>query len=180
MKRLILYFFICFPVLASGQVYILESAKISFFSEAPLENIHAFTHSAKSIFHAKDGRIAFQIPINTFEFKKSLMQQHFNENFLESDKYPYATFSGKIIPLLDNLPGRYEAKALGTLTIHGVSKEVSIEGYIDQKNGKIFMKAKFPVKLEDFNIKIPKVVFYNIAEVVDVDVEFHYKEKTEI
>lgn len=156
-----------------GQKYMAENGYVRFFSEAPLENIEAVNNDGLSVFETSTGRIAFTIPIKDFEFAKQLMQQHFNENYLESDKYPTSTFSGKIQGYSD-MEEKQELTARGELTIHGVTKEVTIEGEGKKTGDKIMLEASFPVQLEDFNIKIPKVVMFNIAEVVDVTIKFEY------
>jgi TATA-box binding protein (TBP) (component of TFIID and TFIIIB) len=167
-----LHFYLIFILQpAKGQTYSLEKSKITFFSEAPIENIDATTTTARGIFKENEAQIAFSVPIKTFRFKKSLMQEHFNENYLESDKYPNATFSG-IILNYDPHKEKQEVTALGKMTIHGITKEVSLKGIIEKHNNKIMINSNFKVKLEEYDIKIPKVVFYNIAEVVDVDAEF--------
>jgi polyisoprenoid-binding protein YceI len=160
----------------NAQTYILEKSKITFFSEAPLENIDATNTQAKSIFQKSSGNIAFQVPIKGFNFKKSLMQQHFNESYMESDKYPNATFSGTV-SFFKNKRGPQPVDATGKLTIRGITKNISVKGTLEQKDDQIFMNAKFPLRVEDFDIKIPRIVFFNIAEVVDVDVSFIYKER---
>jgi hypothetical protein len=156
-----------------GQKYFAENGYVRFFSEAPLEDIEAVNDDGSSIFETGTGRIAFTIPIKNFEFEKKLMQQHFNENYLESDKYPTSTFSGKILGFGDSSEEQ-ELTARGELTIHGVTKEVTIEGQGKMTGDRIMLEASFPVQLEDYNIKIPKVVMFNIAEVVDVTIKFEY------
>lgn len=157
-----------------GQRYQLASSEVSFYSEAPLEDIEAVNTQARSVFDASAGEIAFIIPIREFEFEKSLMQEHFNENYLESDQYPNATFEGTLTGFQKELNSQQSVTAKGQLTIHGVTHSVEIPGTIHQLNDHWMMDAKFPVKLEDYNIKIPKVVFLNIAEEVDVTVHFNY------
>jgi hypothetical protein len=174
MRIFLITILLFFHSISIAQTYVLEQSEITFFSEAPLENIDATNTRAKSIFQKSSGNIAFQVPINGFTFRKSLMQQHFNENFMESDKYPNATFSGKISNFKD-IPGKQEVVANGEMTIRGITRNVSLSGWVEQKGDQIFMNAKFPVSLEDYNIRIPRIVFFNIAEVVDVDVSFVYR-----
>ena len=95
------------------------------------------------------------------------MQEHFNENYLESDIYPKSTFIGNVIELKEN----GYAKVKGKLNIHGITNNIIAEGTLNINNSKAIIKAKFRLKLEDYNIEIPKIVIYNIAEVIDVDVE---------
>src|SRR5690606_17902620 len=108
-------------------VLIDKSSKISFFSEAPLENILAVTEKAASALDTGRHEIAFKVAIRTFEFKKQLMREHFNENYMESDRFRYATFSGKIRERMDwNRDGRYPVTVVGTLHIHGVGKPYTV------------------------------------------------------
>lgn len=159
---------------SSGQKYIAENGYIRFFSEAPLEDIEAVNQEGRSVFEPETGNIAFIIPIRDFIFEKDLMQQHFNEKYLESDKYPRATFSGKIEKFRD-IAGKQDLTATGELTIHGISREVEVEGTGTKSGDKILLEASFPVGLEDYEIDIPRVVMFNIAEVVDVTIKFEYQ-----
>lgn len=160
---------------AEAQRYRLSSSEISFYSSAPVEDIEAHNKQAQSIFDASNGEIAFVVPIKGFQFEKSLMQEHFNENYMESDKYPHAKFEGQLKGFQADVASTQQVTAEGKLTIHGVTHQVKIPGEVTMGGQRIQMYAKFPIKLEDFNIEIPKVVFYNIAEVVDVTVNFTYE-----
>jgi len=162
------------PVLAHAQNYKSTESYIRFFSEAPLENIEAVNKDAVSAFNGKTGEIAFSIPIVGFQFEKSLMQEHFNENYLESGKYPTATFKGKINGYDPKETGFQDANATGKMKIHGVEKNVEIKGQLKVDGDKVTIKSVFPIKIADYDIEIPKVVFYNIAEVVEVTVNFEY------
>ena len=141
----------------------------------PMEDIEASNADGQSAFDIGSGEIVFSIPIASFIFKKSLMQEHFNENYMESEKYPKSTFRGKISGFDPNISTIQKATAKGTLTIHGVEQDVEVEGELQVDDTTAEISAKFPVELKDYNIKIPKVVFYNIAEVVDVTVKFSYE-----
>lgn len=160
---------------ALGQKYVLEKSSVSFFSKAAIEDIYAENTKTPGIFNEASGDIAFSIPINAFQFKKSLMQEHFNEKYLESDKYPKSTFQGKVNGFLNSDAGIQSVKATGKLTIHGVTKEAEIPGTIEINGGKLIMKSKFIVKLEDYNVKIPQLMWQNIAEQVEVTVDFTFK-----
>lgn len=176
MIKYLTFIFIILQLNGIAQTYILEKSEITFFSEAPMENIDATNTQAKSIFQRGSGNIAFQVPIKGFNFRKSLMQQHFNENYMESDKYPNATFSGTVSPV-ENRPGPQAVEATGKMTIRGITKNITIKGTLEHKDDKIFMNANFPVRLDDYDIKIPRIVFFNIAEVVDVEVSFIYRQR---
>jgi len=176
------YFFVISTFLATffcsnlqAQKYQLSSSEVSFFSEAPMENIEAFNEETKSIFDESSREIAFIVPIESFIFDKSLMQEHFNENYLESDKYPDARFEGKLVNYDPNKEGEQQVRAKGTLTIHGVSQQVDVPGTVSRDSSGIDMEANFPVKVADYDIEIPKVVFYNIAEEVEIRVKLQYQ-----
>lgn len=164
-------------IAALAQSYQSTESEVTFFSSAPMEDIKATNKKASSLFDATTGSIVFVVPMEGFQFRKSLMQQHFNENYLESDKYPNATFEGKVTGYDLSKNGPQEAVAEGTMTIHGVARKVKIKGHLIQTSGVLKIDTKFPVKVADYDIDIPRVVFYNIAEVVEVTAVFIYKEK---
>lgn len=162
----------------SAALYSWQSGKISFFSEAPLENIEAYTESYAAVINPATRKFAFSVQISSFQFEKSLMQEHFNENYMESEKYPKGTFTGQInedVNLLEN--GKHEVTVTGKLNIHGVEKERTIKANIEVKDKSLTLDSKFQVKLEDHDIEIPKLVIQNIAEVIDVTVSGKLKLK---
>lgn len=156
-----------------AQKYVGKNGSITFFSETPVENIEAKSIETASAFDAKTGDLIVQIPIKSFRFEKSLMQEHFNENYMESDKFPKATLKGNIFEAekIDyKKDASYKVVAKGKLTIHGVTKDVTIPGTLKVSNGKISIDAKFNVRCEDYKIKIPKLVMVKIAEEIQVTV----------
>ena len=159
----------------AAQKYSLEKSFVSFYSHATIEDITAENTKSVSIFNSSTGDIAFSIPIKEFEFAKSLMKEHFNEKYMDSEKYPKATFQGKVIGFDSKATGVQNAKATGKLTIHGETKEVELPGTIEVQGSNLVMKSKFIVKLEDYKIAIPQLMWQNIAEQVEVTVEFTYK-----
>ncbi|MFY0654758.1 MAG: YceI family protein [Cyclobacteriaceae bacterium] len=173
MKKLILILFLV-PALCHGQKFISDISYIKFYSDAPIEDIEAENTKSKSVIDLELGQVAFSVPIDAFEFDKSLMQEHFNENYLESDKYPKATFKGKIIDWKEK-KGKQEVEVEGEMTIHGVTRNIKIVGNIDVAEQKVNVESVFDISVADYKIKIPKAVFYNIAEVVEVTVKFSYK-----
>ncbi len=162
--------------ISSAQSFKSTKSEITFFSSAPLEDIQATNAKATSLFNGETGAIAFIIPNHAFQFRKSLMQQHFNENYMESAKYPRSTFEGKLTDYDLTVSGTQEAFAEGKMTIHGVTKHVKIKGHLIYESGRLILESKFPLKVADYDIEIPKVVFYNIAEEVEVTVLFTYDE----
>ena len=114
---------ICFN--SSAQQYIGNNGSISFFSEAPMEDISAVNNRVSAVFDATSNDLVFQLRISDFVFPKALMQEHFNENYLESDIYPNSTFIGKVIKYKDE-----KAIVQGDLMIHGVTNNIRVEGII--------------------------------------------------
>lgn len=157
--------------------YEVSSGIISFFSSAPIEDIYAENNQIKSLLDLSTGEVAFVVPIPGFTFKKSLMQTHFNKKYLESDKFPNASFTGKIITnsSFDKL-GLNLVMVEGELRIHGVGLKIKEAGQISFVKEKIIVTSEFKVRLEDFNIKIPRIVIKNISEEVLVKVNLTYKE----
>lgn len=159
---------------AIAQKYLSEESYIRFFSEAPLENIEATNEEARSILDLATNQIAATVPITGFQFKKKLMQEHFNENYLESDKYPQAKLTAQLEGIDWDNPDK-EVTAKGEMTIHGRTNEVDLKGSIVKDGVNIIVDAVFMIELQDYKIKIPKAVFYNIAESIEVTVKFTYK-----
>lgn len=173
MKILLMALLLIVHFQVNAQKYISNAASITFFSEAPVENIEATNNKARSIFDLSTGEIVFSVPIAEFEFRKSLMKTHFNENYMESETYPNSTFKGKVNKFKPSV-GRYKSTAVGIINIHGVSKEIEIDGTVDVREETVIIKASFPVSLKDYDVKIPKILFSNIAETVEVNIEFKY------
>lgn len=169
----LLLFLTCISV--NAQKYTIESSQVSFYSRAAIEDIKAVNSEATGLLNSSTYEIAFLIPIRKFQFEKSLMQEHFNEKYLESDKYPNAIFKGKIEGVKRESGEEQTVMAKGSLTIHGVTREVTIPGTLVKNGTKYIAKSKFLVKLEEYKIKIPQLMWQNIAEEVEVTVEFIYK-----
>jgi polyisoprenoid-binding protein YceI len=160
-------------------VFTCRNTSLSFFSATPVEDIDAISDKGVSAINLKTGEVYFKVAVNTFKFKKQLMEEHFNENYLESDKYPHAIFKGKIVSPPDlHKDGAYEVMVDGTLSLHGVDKAYHEKAIITVKDGKPAANAKFNVKLADHRIKIPTLVIKNIAEVVEVTVNAAYTAAT--
>ena len=155
-----------------GQNLSSKAAKIKFFSSTRIEDIKAASEKGIAVLVTKTGDVAFQVPIKSFQFSRGLMQEHFNENYMESDKYPFAKFSGKLSQPIDlTKDGEYNVTATGSLSMHGVSKQRTIPGKLKVTNGNVQLLSSFNVACADHNIKIPKLVMTKIAEVIKVDVD---------
>jgi len=173
--KYIIIILLLLPTISFAQKFKSDSSYVRFFSEAPLENIEAVNIKGASIIDLSNGNFAFSIPVNQFRFDKSLMEEHFNENYLETEKFPKTTFTGAFKP--SNLvSGEQTVSAKGEFNLHGQTKPVNIVGTVNKTNEQITIKAVFSIQLVDYKIKIPKAVFYNIAEEVEVTVYFEYKE----
>jgi hypothetical protein len=165
---------------AGAQKVYTKNGNISFFSKASLENIEASNNQVMSILNTQNGELQFSVLIKAFHFDKALMEEHFNENYLESNKFPKATFKGTIGDLSKvnfSADGVYPVTVSGDLTIHGVTKKVTTTGSVTVKGGKINADSKFMVKLADYGVSIPKLVKDNIAETVEVKVNCLYDQK---
>ncbi len=175
MKKLLTFILLASLTQVNAQVYKSKSSKISFFSKTPVENISAVNTTSLSGIDTKQKSILVQVKVIAFKFDKPLMEEHFNEKYLETDKFPDAKFKGKITSPIDfTKDGIYTIKAEGTFTLHGVEKPHTFEGTLEIKKGEMILHCKFAVKLVDYKIEVPSVVTEKIAESIDVDVNFTY------
>ena len=158
--------------MAQSVLYIANSSKVSFTSDAPLEMIKATSTSMVGAVKSADRSFAFSVQVKSFEgFNSSLQRTHFNENYLESDKYPKITFEGKIIEDINlGKDGTYNIRGKGKFTIHGVTQERIIPCKLKVENGKLTISSNFTVFLVDHNIKIPAVVNQKIAEEISTTI----------
>ncbi len=154
-------------------LYKLTEGKVQFRSDAPLETIEANSKDLKGVIDIEKRSFAFSVPMRSFEgFNNPLQKEHFNENYLESSKYPNASFSGKIIEKIDlSKDGTYTIRAKGKLNIHGVIQERILKSRVVVQGNSFTLKSYFTVILEEHNISIPKIVNQKIAEEIQVQVE---------
>ena len=170
MRLIIIYLLFSTQVLA--QQFYTNKGKISFFSEAPLEDISAVNENVSAIIDSQTGGFAFQVKIVEFTFPNSLMQEHFNESYLESDKYPLSTFTGVIDNFSDlDLSNEQNLVVNGSLSMHGISKVAQMKANAKMINGELHISSNFDVALKDYDIDIPKIMIYKIAETIAVTVE---------
>ena len=165
----------------SQQVYLTRSGVASFVSNAPLEIIKAESNQVQGAINLTDRGFAFSIDIKSFKgFNSPLQQEHFYENYMEVQEFPTSTFKGKIIEEIDiDTKLEQEVRAKGILEIHGIAQERIIRGTIKIIENKIRLQANFTVLLEDHQIKIPRVVYQKIAEVIDINISAELIGKTE-
>jgi polyisoprenoid-binding protein YceI len=169
-QTLIVLALLLFSNSTKAQLYITQSGIVSFFSATAMENIDATNKQVKTILNSK-GELVFLIANTEFIFPNKLMQEHFNEKYIESEKYPQSSFKGKINESFDlTKPGEYNVTATGKLNIHGVEQERTINGKIVVTDKDVQLVAIFIVKLTDHHIKIPKLIMAKIAEAVEVKV----------
>lgn len=174
-KKLLLISLIATGILANVDAqssYITREGTISFFSSAPLEDIKAGNSRVQAVLDNSTGEVAIRMRIEDFQFKKSLMQKHFNENYMESHIYPEARLTGKVEGFEEIKDGGTKADVTvkGSLTIHGVTRDVEITGTVFRQGPHLICNALFDVGLEDYNIRIPRLLLRNIAETVEVTV----------
>lgn len=167
---LTVFFFAC-----QGNAQIFKAKEggtiIGFYSKAPLEDIEASNKGGIVVMNTATNDIQVRITIQNFKFKNALMEEHFNENYLESQKFPNAVFKGKINEKIDlTSDGEHKVTVTGKMEIHGVTKEETYQGTLSKKGNEITVDCKFKVKVADYNIQVPSLYVKNIAEVVDVDV----------
>lgn len=151
-----------------------------FFSNAPLEDIEATNDEVLGAIDLEKGTIAVSMLISGFEFRKSLMQEHFNENYMESEKFPKSTFKGTLQnfeSLNFDQNGSFSAQASGEIEIHGVTKPWSAMVSFEVDSKSISAQTVFMVELKDFGVKIPRMLFKNIAEEVEVTAKFNFNKK---
>jgi polyisoprenoid-binding protein YceI len=164
-----------FKLLNSKSIYVFSQGSVGFTTKGPLGTIKAESKKLTGTFDTEKRTFSFSMPILSFEgFQNSLQKKHFNEKYMESDKIPQASFKGKIIEEVDfKTPGTYPVRAKGTMTIHGVDKEIIIKSKMTVKADQISIESAFNVLLGDYNIKIPTIVSQqvedNIAVVVKLD-----------
>lgn len=156
------------------QKFFTKNAEVSFYSDTPMEKIEAHNKSSVCVIDFSDGRIEFSTLIKGFQFEKALMQEHFNENYMESDKFPKSQFKGQIMNYTMIDPGqnkRHKVMVNGDLTIHGITKNITAEADIVTKAGEVVAEAEFDILVADFGIQIPAVVKDNIARSVKINIK---------
>lgn len=178
MKKLIIaVLFAGLSTTVVGQKYLTQSGTIKFFSSTPLEDIEAVNNQVSSVINLENGEMAFTLLMKAFVFEKSLMQEHFNEKYVESDKYPKASFKGTIKDFNKTQISEELVEFLvkGTLTIHGISKEIVINAKLKKSGEKIIGASTFKVALADYKINVPSAVQDNIEKEIEVTVNMEYE-----
>lgn len=159
---------------AGAQLYFTKQGKVHFFSKTKMEEIEATNKTANAVLDAATGAVEFGVTIKGFRFEKALMEQHFNENYMESEKFPKATFKGKIDDMSGvklSSDGEYKVNVTGDMTIHGVTKKMTLPGQIVVGGGTVTVRSKFEVVYSDFKIEIPGIVKESFTKSMTVDLE---------
>ena len=172
--KLILAVLCCFAFCQqlNAQTFAGKNIKFNIFSSTPLEDIKAVSYTGVAVLGTQKQELSIQLAIKSLEFDRKLMQEHFNENYMESEKFPFAKFKGLIEPKIDfSKDGEYNVVAKGVLNVHGVDQSRIINGKIVIKNGVVNLNSTFDVACLSHKIKIPSLVFTKIAEIIQVKVQ---------
>ncbi len=167
MKKILLLAFFIITQQGIAQQYLTREATLSFDAGSPLEDIYAISESVSAVYDATSRMLGVQVLMTSFQFKRALMQEHFNENYVESEKFPKAQFTGT-----------YEGgQAIGQLTIHGQTKDIVAPCELLETDGELLLRTKFPVTIEDFGVNIPGAVSDKIAKEAKVTVRATLKKR---
>lgn len=177
LKRFLILILLITSVSVFGQgKFIAKNAYISFYSSTPMEDILGESNEVVTILDSSNGKVVFQALMTTFHFKRALMEEHFNENYMESTKFPKGKFDGKIVdfkPEMLTSPAS-NIQITGQLSLHGVEKTITVPGTIGLENGKLVATSKFEVVPEDYGIEIPSLVRDKIGKQMDITVKANY------
>ncbi|MFO7616519.1 MAG: YceI family protein [Bacteroidales bacterium] len=166
------------PLQASDTIWFTRSGHIYFISHTDIIDIDAHNYQVGSMLNGETGEMAFSLLMKTFQFTLPLAEEHFNENYVESEKYPKSTFTGRIVDFDPEKLWSREAYSViveGDLTMHGVTRKVKEKGTLTRENGSIRAVSRFNINLSDYKIKIPSIVADRVAPVIPIDVEIIFK-----
>ena len=171
-KALLLFIGISLSTSIFAQIYMAKECVISFYSHSPIEDIKAENKAAKPLINTTTGDVQVKIAMTAFVFPKPLMQEHFNEEYVESEKFPNAIFKGKINETIDyTKDGDNKVTVTGKLNLHGVEKDVTLNGTISVKGTQLIISTKFNIHVADYAIKVPSLYVANIAEDVETKLD---------
>lgn len=178
MKRLILFFYFITNV-SVAQSFLTESGNVNFLSKAPLSEFNGVSDKLNGLVDLSQNLLDFYIDLNTLDTGIGLRDKHMRDNYLETDKYPYAEFTGKMSPVPNLVPGsKSRVTALGKFKIHGVERQVEVKGTLSKNTkGELELEAGFEVLLSDYKIPVPKLVFYELAESQTITIKATLKPK---
>lgn len=184
--RIIFHLFLTIFVIQMGfaaeyQVDTSQKNQIKFISDAPLENFAGVTNKIDGyLFFEGDhllqnSELYFEVDLNSLDTGIGLRNTHMRENYLETDQFPFAHFTGKLIKAEKISEDTYQAVTQGKMFIHGVEKEISVDGILIRQDDGFRIQAKFVTPLSDYKIKVPKIMFFKIDENIQVEVDFYVK-----
>jgi polyisoprenoid-binding protein YceI len=175
-KIILVITFIFYGSVVNAQtIFKAVEGEITFYSYAPLEDIKATSTQVNSFINILTNEVVFLIPMRSFQFQKSLMQEHFNEKYVESDKFPQATYKGKIVEKVDfTMTGKLKLMTTGKLNIHGEERDISESGELEIKKDTLILETKMFIAIADYKIAIPQLLFNNIADTVEVKLKAIY------
>jgi hypothetical protein len=178
MKRISIFLILLtIAITANGQKFMTKNGYIGFLSHTPMEDIKGDNNQVASILDIASGEIVFQALVKSFHFDRALLEEHFNENYMESDKYPKSSFKGKILNLSSvnfSKNGSYDVTVEGELTIHDVTNKLTVKGTLEVVSGGINANSKFNISPEDYKISIPGVVREKINKNLELTVTMKY------
>jgi polyisoprenoid-binding protein YceI len=153
------------PIELIGQnTFITEKGRAEFISTAPMLTFSGISENLNGLVNLESGALDFFLDLNTLKTGVGLRDRHMRTNYLETSKYPFAEFTGKIDNLPKNLTSKTPVSAKGKFKIHGVERDIVVEGFLSQKGNQLLLEATWTLLLKDYNIEVPKVVFYELAE----------------
>ena len=175
-KKIVFFFAFVFVVLTgrAQDRYFTKTGSITFVSKAPMEDIEGKNRTVTAVLDSKSGAMQFSVQMKGFEFEKALMQEHFNENYVESGKYPEATFKGTVAnnaAVNYGKDGTYNVRVKGLLTVHNVTKDVDVPGTIKVNGGKIEAVSTFNILMSDYKIVIPSAVKEKVSNNIKITVD---------
>ena len=175
MKKMMAFLLVLLQLHSGAQTVTTRNAYVGFFSKTPLENIRAENNQVNAVMDLAKKNMAFALLVKGFLFQKELMQEHFNENYAESDQYPKATFTGSYTGEVNAAKdGVYNIRVNGQLTFHGVTRPIDVPATVEVRNNQLVTQSSFQLKPGDFNIQIPSLVREKIAQQMDVVVKADY------
>jgi polyisoprenoid-binding protein YceI len=165
-----------FTSMFSQSIFTTSIAKVSFYSKTPIQDIEGTSNKVATVLNSTTKQVYFKIQNTTFQFREKLMQEHFNENYMESDKFPVSDFNGKILEDIDfTKTGNHKITIFGVLNIHGKKKEYKITGTLSSNENGLVLTSNFKIKLADHGVQVPTVVFAKIAEQLEIKITANYK-----
>lgn len=179
MKTIVIIIFfalIQFPGFTQG-TYFTRNGHIYFISHTDIIDIDADNHQVASFLNIETGKIQFAVLIKSFEFSLATAKEHFNESYMESDKFPKATFKGEILNIDSfdlNKNGICSVRVKGDITIKGITKNIEVPGELTVENEKINAVSEFELSISDFNISVPRIVENRVAKIVQLRVNMNY------